>query len=84
MTVAPKELFVNIDHAGRYYVEGKTLTGDEVEAILRQAAANNPGNQSVIIRADRRVSLDFVVFVMNLCNRAGIFDYSLTTEGEPN
>ncbi len=84
MTVAPKELFVNIDQTGRYYVEGRTLTSDEVEAILRQAAANNPTNQSVIIRADRRVPLDFVVSVMNLCNRVGIFDYSLTTEGEPD
>lgn len=82
MTVAPRELFVNIDHQGRYFVDGKTLTGDEVEAVLLQAVTDNPVNQSVIIRADRRVQLDAAVFVMNLCNRVGIHDYSLTTQGD--
>lgn len=78
----PRELFVNIDHQGRYFVQGKVVTGDEVEHILRQAAADNPAHQSVIIRADRRVQLDSAVFVMNACNKAGIFDYTLTTSGE--
>jgi biopolymer transport protein ExbD len=82
LTVQPKELFVNIDHRGSYFVDGKTLTGDEVEAVLRQAATDNPVNQSVIIRADKRVPLDFVVLVMNLCNKVGIYDYSLTIDGE--
>jgi biopolymer transport protein ExbD len=81
MTVQPREVFVNIDHEGNYFVDGKTLTGDEVEAVLRQAATDNPVNQSVIIRADRRVPLDFAVFVMNLCNKVGIYEYRLTTDG---
>ena len=81
MTVQPRELFVNIDHAGNYFVDGKTLTSDEVEAVLRQAATDNPVNQSVIIRADKRVQLDYAVFVMNLCNKVGIYDYRLTIDG---
>lgn len=81
LTVAPKELFINVDHNGRYFVAGKTIGPDEVEDVLRQAVRDNPVNQSVIIRADRRVPLEHAVFVMNLCNRVGIFDYSLTTEG---
>ncbi len=80
----PRELFVNIDHQGQYFIQGKIVSGDEVEHILRQAAADNPANQSVIIRADRRVQLDAAVFVMNACNKAGIFDYTLTTSGEEN
>ena len=60
------------------------VNGDEVAQILRQAAADNPAHQSVIIRADRRVQLDSAVFVMNACNQAGIFDYTLTTSGEEN
>ena len=80
----PREMFVNIDHQGRYFVQGKIVSGDEVEHILRQAAADNPANQSVVIRADRRVQLDSAVFVMNACNKAGIFDYTLTTSGEEN
>jgi biopolymer transport protein ExbD len=82
LIVQPKELFVNVDKDGRYFVDGKTLTGEEVESVLRQAAADNPVNQSVIIRADRRVQFDFVVTVMNACNRVGITDYTVTTQGE--
>ena len=46
------------------------------------AAANNAMTQSVIIRADKRVQLEYAVFVMNLCNKVGIFDYSLTIDGD--
>lgn len=78
----PKEMFINIDQTGRYFVDGRTLAADEVEEALRQAAANNAMTQSVIIRADKRVQLEHAVFVMNLCNKVGIFDYSLTIDGE--
>ncbi len=82
LTEQPRELFVNIDHEGRYFVDGRTVTANEVEGILNRAVANNPASQSVVIRADRRVAFDYVVTVMNLCNRAGIADYSVTTKGE--
>ncbi|TVS16876.1 MAG: biopolymer transporter ExbD [Planctomycetaceae bacterium] len=82
LIVQPRELFVNIDHQGNYFIDGKTLNGEEVEAVLRQAVANNPVNQSVIIRADKRVQLDYAVLVMNLCNKVGILDYKLTIDGE--
>ena len=82
LTVQPKELFINIDHLGHYFVDGKVLASDEIEHVLKQAVTNNPMNQSVIIRADKRVPLDHVVFVLNACNKKGIFDYSLTTEGQ--
>lgn len=74
----PKELFVNIDQQGAYYVEGRMLTALEVEEVLRQAVANNPVHQSVVIRADKRVPFDFVVTIMNLCNRTGVIGYSVT------
>ena len=76
----PKELFVNIDRQGDYVVDGRVLTRDEVEEVLRQAVASNPVNQSVVIRADKRVEFDYVVAVMNLCNRTGVRDYSVTTQ----
>ena len=82
LTVKPKELFVNIDKDGRFYVDGRTLTVDEVEEVLRQAAADNPVDQSVIIRADKRVQFDYVVAVMNACNVVGIQNYSVTTSGD--
>ncbi len=82
LIVEPKELFVNIDQQGDYYVDGHVLSRDEVEGVLRQAVANNPVSQSVVIRADKRVQFDYVVAVMNLCNRTGIRDYSVTTQQE--
>jgi biopolymer transport protein ExbD len=78
----PKELFINIDRQGDYYVAGRVVTRDEVEEVLRQSVTNNPVNQSVVIRADKRVEFDYVVAVMNLCNRTGIRDYSVTTQQE--
>lgn len=78
----PREVFVNIDHQGQFFVQGRMISGDELTQLLRQAAVDNPAHQSVIIRADKRVQLDSAVFVMNACNQAGIFDYKLTTSGE--
>ena len=82
LTVQPRELLINIDHNGQYFVDHKMLGGDEIEQVLKRAVTDNPMNQSVIIRSDKRVQLDYVVFVLNACNKAGILDYSLTTEGE--
>ncbi len=84
LTVKPREVFVNIDQNGNLFVGGKRMAESELEQELLRASANNPLNQSVVIRADRRVQLQHAVIVMNLCNKAGIFDYSLTIEGEGN
>ncbi len=78
----PKELFVNINRQGDYVVDGRVMARDEVEEVLRQAVANNPVNQSVVIRADKRVEFDYVVTIMNLCNLTGVRDYSVTTQQE--
>ncbi len=74
-----EELFVNIDRQGKFYVDGQFRTPDDVEGVLRQAVANNPANQRVIIRADKSVVFDHVVTVMNLCNKTGVMDYVVTT-----
>jgi len=79
LTVAPKEIFVNIDKDGRYFVDGQVLEPVELEDILLRAATNNPVNQSVVIRADKRVAFDYVVQAINLCKKAGIHDYMANT-----
>jgi biopolymer transport protein ExbD len=75
----PREFFVNIDRTGQYYVGGKTLDLSSLDQQLMQLAANNPGKQSVVIRADKRCQWEFVVAVMNACNKAEIRDYRVTT-----
>lgn len=82
LTATPKEVFVNVDQEGRFVVDNRTMQIDEVEAVLRQAVVNNPGNQTVIIRADKRVRFDAVVAVMNACNKVGARDYRVTTAGD--
>ncbi|MEX0939083.1 MAG: biopolymer transporter ExbD [Pirellulales bacterium] len=76
----PKELFVNVTENGRYFVSGELLTEAGLETALKQAWMNNPGRQRVIIRADGNSRTKHIATVMNLCNRAGIRDYSLATE----
>ncbi len=38
LTVKPKEIFINIDHNGRYFVDRREMDADEVETFLMRAA----------------------------------------------
>jgi biopolymer transport protein ExbD len=82
MIAQPQQVYVNVDKDGQYFVDGKVLTPAEVQQMLQRIVVNNPVNQTVVIRADKRVPLDFVVYVMNACDRVGIFDHPLTTKGD--
>ena len=77
-TAKPKEMFVNVTRDGRYLVQGQQLNESQLLAALQQAYANNPGQQTVIIRADKLSVWQSVIEVMNLCNRAKIRDYRVT------
>ena len=83
LTVKPKEIFINVDKDGRYFIRGREITQAELLQTLVQAAINNPASQSVIIRADKRAAWDFVANAMRLCNQAGIRDYSAALSEEP-
>lgn len=79
LTSKPKELFVNVGRDGRYVVQATNCSPARLEQVLMQASADNPGRQSVIIRADERCEWKHVVLVMDLCNKAHIRDYRVTT-----
>ena len=83
LTSKPREMFINVDEKGQYYVTGKMLTVDDLYPVLRQAWINNPGRQSVIIRADKRCRWQSVVAAMNACRKAKIRDYRVTTREGP-
>jgi biopolymer transport protein ExbD len=83
LTVKPREIFINIDQDGRYFVRSQEVTAEELSDLLVQAALNNPASQSAIIRADKRADWDFVATAMRLCNQAGIRDYSASLADEP-
>ncbi len=82
MTMEPQELVVNIDQNGVYFVNGSTMDAVGLEKMMSQAVTDNPLNQSVIIRGDRRVALQHVVTVMDLCNKLGIANYKVSTGTE--
>ena len=74
----PREMFINIDADGRYFVRGETLTLDKLDSVLELAWVNNPGRVSVIIRADKRCRWQYVVAAINACLKAKIRDYRVT------
>ena len=84
MTSKPREIVVDIDSSGNVYVGGKLKAITELQSLLETAVADNPTSQTVVIRSDRRASFQPVVSVMDVCNRTGVSDYSVTTQEGPN
>ena len=79
LATKPRELFINIDQSGQYFVTGKILTLEQLQQVLNAASATARGRASAVIRADKRVAWDYVVAAMNACNKAQIRDYRVTT-----
>jgi biopolymer transport protein ExbD len=77
-TSKPNELFINIERSGRFFVEGRFVSLEELERVIRQSAANNP-TQTVRIRADQESQTKFVVAAINTIVKAGIRDYRIDT-----
>lgn len=84
MTSRPREVVVDIDQQGSLFLNGQQTDLPELERLLRIAVTNNPTNQSVVIRADRATTFQPVVSVMDVCNRTGIQDYTVTTQEGPD
>ncbi len=80
LTAEPRELFINVDREGRYFIEGQFRHVEEVERLLNQAAANNPLTQTVVIRADKQSPWEFVLTAINLCKKSGIYQYTAMTD----
>ena len=47
---------------------------ERLERELADAALNNPTNQRVIVRADRRANWEHVASAINMCQKAGLSD----------
>ncbi len=84
MTSKPREVVIDIDNEGDLYLSGKSTDLSELQVFLEAAVSNNPTNQTVIIRADRTTAFQPVVSVMDVCNRTGVSDYSVTTKEGPD
>ncbi|TWU42149.1 ExbD/TolR family protein [Novipirellula artificiosorum] len=83
MTGKPREVVVDIDSEGNTYLGGQLTSFSELQSLLEKAVAENPTNQTVVIRADQATSFQPVVSVMDICNQTGVSDYSVTTTEGP-
>ncbi|MEM6471836.1 MAG: biopolymer transporter ExbD [Planctomycetota bacterium] len=79
----PREIVIDIDSEGVVYLRGQETSIEDLEQQLKASVASNPTNQSAVIRADRQATFQPVVNVMDVCNRSGIADYSVTTQEGP-
>ncbi|MFP6675391.1 MAG: biopolymer transporter ExbD [Pirellulaceae bacterium] len=75
----PSDLLIEMNEDGSCFIEGRQLDLPSVENVIRERVASNPTTQSVKIRADKRVTLQDVVSVMNICKQYGA-EYSIRTE----
>ena len=82
LTSRPREFLVNIDRDGNYFVGARPVAIGDLQALLKQAAVDNPKRQTVIVRADENVAHKFVVAAMNACVEAGIEDYQVQSAEE--
>lgn len=82
LSVQPQEIFINIDREGKFFIDGQYRLEEEVEHSLRQAVANNPLSQTVVIRADRAAAWQAVATAINLCKRVGIQNYTAMTKDD--
>lgn len=81
MTEVPQEMVVNIDQAGKIFINQKAMSREQFESLLKRSIADNPLGQSVLIRADRRVPLQTPVYIMDTCLEFGA-NYSLSIAEE--
>lgn len=82
MTVQPEELVVSVGQDGTYMLRGKRLNLQELEAILAKAVLDNPVQQTVILRGDKRVEFQSVVSLIDLCNRLKVPSYRITAQDD--
>lgn len=75
MVMRPREMIINVNSHGEFYVGGEIHSEAQLSDRLQRAETSNPGNQPVVIRGDERSDWKFIARVMSLCNQANIRDY---------
>ncbi len=82
----PTEVVVNIDAAGKIYMNSVETTKDRLEVLLSQLGKTFP-DQPVVIRADADARYREAIGVLDICRQAGIgaicFSTTPPEEGEP-
>lgn len=78
MDRAPYEIIINVRADGTIVVNQRTLTLEELEAMLVKVADIFQG-QSVIVRGDTDTPMGAAIDVLNVCAKADIHNVSFAT-----
>jgi biopolymer transport protein ExbD len=72
---SPGEIIINVTQEGKFVVNQKLLSGEELERMLIKVSSLFP-DQPVIIRADESTMHKHIVRVLDACAGANIWDIS--------
>lgn len=82
MVMRPREMIININTRGEFYVGGELHSEPQLAERLRRSVVDNPDQQTVVIRGDEQADWKYVARVMSLCNQAKISDYRVAVVPE--
>ncbi|RMD63512.1 MAG: biopolymer transporter ExbD [Planctomycetota bacterium] len=68
---ALQEIVVNVDAHGAMRVNGRTVSPEQLQALLTQAVHSNP-EQKVTVRGDRAAPYALIVRALDVCKAAGV------------
>lgn len=71
ISVALRELIVNVSGDGSVVVNANTLTLDQLRSLVAEALEQNP-KQKVTVRGDQQASYGQVARVLDICKAAGV------------
>ena len=63
---------VAVDALGQYYFENRAVRGDELEKKLREKVQRSPQPLTLVVMADKRVTVDKLDAVLRVGSAAGI------------
>lgn len=78
ISMAMREIVVNVDQSGGIVVGGRTTTPEELRELIATAVKSNP-EQKVSVRGDRKAAYEHIVRVLDTCKAAGVQEPYLDT-----
>ncbi len=77
---AEKTIVVTIAQDGTLYLNDKRVSRSVLPSQIRQMITSSLGNPAVVIRPDKRVSVEKLVDVIDVSKRAGAEDFLIATQ----
>ena len=77
---AEKTIVVTIAQDGTLYLNDKRVSRSVLPSQIRQMITSSLGNPAVVIRPDKRVSVEKLVDVIDISKRAGAEDFLVATQ----